>query len=102
MGAPSVYILDCTGGITSIMQNIILAVTDGNWDFITTNRPKMFISCATMFYDSIILVQHFVLYSNIKKDDVDAQYNGVEMSAASQFDGPFSATRGLVHLQFMR
>lgn len=54
--------LDFSGGIFSLAQVLINAIDTGNWGYITGNWSKIGLSFFSLFFDSIFLVQHYVLY----------------------------------------
>lgn len=54
--------LDFGGGLFSFLQMMIDSIDTKDWGHFTSNVPKLVIACVSMFYDVVILIQHFVLY----------------------------------------
>ncbi|XP_059151677.1 cystinosin-like [Physella acuta] len=55
-------LLDFIGGWLSILQMFLLAYNGDDWDSIFGNVTKFGLGVVTIIYDSIFLVQHYVLY----------------------------------------
>lgn len=58
----SQILLDFAGGILSIAQLFIDSYLQRDWSGITGNPIKLALGNASMFYDSVFMTQHFVLY----------------------------------------
>lgn len=56
------FILDFSGGVLSLMQNYLDAYNYSDQAYIYGNLPKLGISFVTLFYDLLLMFQHFVLY----------------------------------------
>ncbi|ORC87082.1 cystinosin [Trypanosoma theileri] len=61
-------ILDFTGGILSIVQQVMDSWVTGNWEGMTGNPVKFALGSVSILYDVVFLVQHFVLYRQNNKD----------------------------------
>ncbi|CEM07827.1 unnamed protein product [Vitrella brassicaformis CCMP3155] len=55
-------LLDISGGIFSLLQNCIDAIAFSDADYILENIPKMLIGGASMAYDILLILQHYVFY----------------------------------------
>jgi cystinosin len=80
----SIYqiILDITGALTSFLQSMlnayIYAKPDGNpdWETVFGNLPKLFLSIESLFFCSILLIQHYVLYgAEVPYDSINSKYH---------------------------
>jgi len=80
------YVLDLGGGITSILQNVINAMLHNDLEYILANLPKMLISATAVFYDSLILFQHFVLYAADRPAHPGVQYATVPTVVTATVD----------------
>eukprot|EP00388_Colpodella_angusta_P004290 GDKJ01014260.1.p1 GENE.GDKJ01014260.1~~GDKJ01014260.1.p1 ORF type:complete len:693 (+),score=96.33 GDKJ01014260.1:38-2116(+) len=58
----SQYIMDFSGGLASIMENVFDALASSDWSYVSGNIPKFIIASCSMFYDVILMIQHFCLY----------------------------------------
>ncbi|KAL0246192.1 hypothetical protein GEMRC1_007406 [Eukaryota sp. GEM-RC1] len=68
-------ILDSTGAFLSFAQMVVDAVIEDNWN-VFRNFTKLGLSFQSVFFDIIILVQHFVLYrGNAPVDDCNQEKN---------------------------
>jgi len=54
--------LDFTGGIFSIGQQIIDSVVQHDWSPLIGNKPKLLLAIESIFFDILFIVQHFCLY----------------------------------------
>jgi len=59
--------LDFTGGVFSILQQIIDAINERSWLQITGDPTKLGLSLFSMFFDSCYLVQHYILYPDVRE-----------------------------------
>lgn len=58
----SAIALDFTGGVFSIAQQLITSYLVNSWMPFSKNVAKTFLALETLFFDSILLTQHFVVY----------------------------------------
>ncbi|ODA81729.1 hypothetical protein RJ55_00232 [Drechmeria coniospora] len=65
-------LLDLAGGILSISQQGIDSWQQRDWSGITGNPVKFALGNASMVYDSVFILQHYVLYTGTG-DDVEAK-----------------------------
>lgn len=62
-------LLDVGGGVLSIAQVCIDALRQGHWSGITGNPVKFALGQVSLVYDSIFIVQHYILYRDAPRDD---------------------------------
>lgn len=55
-------LLDLTGGVLSVSQQAIDSYQQRDWSGITGNPVKFALGNISMIYDSVFIVQHYVLY----------------------------------------
>ncbi|GAB6031653.1 hypothetical protein CHUAL_009412 [Chamberlinius hualienensis] len=55
-------ILDFSGGFLSITQMFLMAFNYDDWNSIFGNPTKLLLGVVSMFFDTIFLVQHFIIY----------------------------------------
>jgi len=55
-------LLDLSGGSLSLLQSLIIAHLDGDWSSITGNPVKLGLSLFSLFFPTLFVVQHFILY----------------------------------------
>ncbi|MES1909846.1 MAG: hypothetical protein MHM6MM_002540 [Cercozoa sp. M6MM] len=55
---------DGFGGVLALSQQFLDAWNYDDWTEISTNIPKLLISFQTVFFDSLFLIQHYLLYAN--------------------------------------
>ncbi|KAH1193134.1 Cystinosin [Glycine max] len=60
-------LLDFSGGIFNYSQMVVQSIDQGSWVNFYGNIGKVLISLVTIFYDSILMCQHYVLYPENKK-----------------------------------
>ncbi|KAK7380829.1 hypothetical protein VNO78_33348 [Psophocarpus tetragonolobus] len=60
-------LLDFSGGIFNYLQMAVQSIDQGSWVNFYGNIGKVLISLVTIFYDSILMCQHYVLYPDNKK-----------------------------------
>ncbi|KAH7318682.1 PQ loop repeat-domain-containing protein [Stachybotrys elegans] len=58
-------LLDVAGGLLSVSQQAIDSYMQGDWSGITGNPVKFALGNVSMVYDSIFMVQHYILYRNV-------------------------------------
>ncbi|KAH9600370.1 PQ-loop repeat [Trypanosoma melophagium] len=61
-------LLDFTGGILSIVQQVMDSWVTGNWQGMTGNPVKFALGSVSVLYDIVFFVQHFVLYRKNNKE----------------------------------
>ncbi|XP_054790048.1 cystinosin homolog isoform X2 [Prosopis cineraria] len=59
-------LLDFSGGIFNYSQMAVQSIDQGSWVNFFGTVGKVFISLVTIFYDSVLLFQHYVLYPGKK------------------------------------
>ncbi|KAF5002793.1 hypothetical protein FGRMN_100 [Fusarium graminum] len=69
----SQILLDLTGGVLSVSQQAIDSYQQRDWSGITGNPVKFSLGNISMIYDSIFMVQHYVLYRNPEKPQFDTR-----------------------------
>ena len=70
---------DLGGAIFSLIQMVIVSINTRDWNTCFGNPTKLFLGILTIVYDSIFIVQHFVIYrENNKRLAMEAQYEPVE------------------------
>ncbi|BGP55803.1 hypothetical protein JCM8202_005631 [Rhodotorula sphaerocarpa] len=62
-------VMDMTGGILSLIQLVIDSALDHDWRGITGNPGKLGLSFLALAFDSLFLVQHYVLYRHAEHED---------------------------------
>merc|ERR1712087_861594 len=55
---------DCTGGSLSLLQQILSAYNTDDWNFVTENVPKFLLGCLSLVFDTVFMLQHYVLYGD--------------------------------------
>ena len=66
-------LLDLTGGALSLLQLVIDSSLQGDWSGLKGNPVKLGLSCISMFFDAVFIVQHFVLYRHRPEHDGKGQ-----------------------------
>ena len=70
---------DLGGAIFSFLQMVVVSINTHDWNTYFGNSIKMFLSILTVAYDSIFLVQHFVVYrKNNKLLEQESEYTSIE------------------------
>ncbi|KAF5671500.1 CTNS-like protein [Fusarium heterosporum] len=69
----SQILLDLTGGVLSVSQQAIDSYQQRDWSGITGNPVKFSLGNISMIYDSIFMVQHYVLYRHSEKPQPDTR-----------------------------
>ena len=64
-------ILDVTGGFLSILQLVIDSSLQKDWSGITGNPIKFALGNITIFFDIILVAQHYILYPSRGPDKSD-------------------------------
>nr|XP_007151574.1 hypothetical protein PHAVU_004G058300g [Phaseolus vulgaris]XP_007151575.1 hypothetical protein PHAVU_004G058300g [Phaseolus vulgaris]ESW23568.1 hypothetical protein PHAVU_004G058300g [Phaseolus vulgaris]ESW23569.1 hypothetical protein PHAVU_004G058300g [Phaseolus vulgaris] len=60
-------LLDFSGGVFNYSQMVLQSIDQDSWVNFYGNIGKVLISLETIFYDSILICQHYVLYPDNKK-----------------------------------
>ncbi|ESW23573.1 hypothetical protein PHAVU_004G058600 [Phaseolus vulgaris] len=60
-------LLDFSGGVFNYSQMVVQSIDQDSWVNFHGNIGKVLISLVTIFYDSILICQHYVLYPDNKK-----------------------------------
>ncbi|GAA5868201.1 hypothetical protein JCM3774_000597 [Rhodotorula dairenensis] len=68
--------MDMTGGILSLIQLVIDSALDHDWRGITGNPGKLGLSFLALGFDTLFLVQHYVLYRGAEEEDESQQVTG--------------------------
>lgn len=55
-------LLDVAGGVLSVSQLLIDSHLQGDWSGVTGNPVKLLLGNVSMFFDTLFLTQHYVLY----------------------------------------
>ena len=63
--------MDLVGGVLSIAQLVIDSSLQSDWSGVTQNPVKFGLGQLAIVFDSIFILQHYVLYRNAKKIDED-------------------------------
>ncbi|KAF5698086.1 CTNS-like protein [Fusarium globosum] len=63
----SQILLDLTGGVLSVSQQAIDSYQQRDWSGITGNPVKFALGNISMVYDTIFIIQHYVLYHDSEK-----------------------------------
>ncbi|EAW10718.1 putative L-cystine transporter [Aspergillus clavatus NRRL 1] len=58
----SAILMDFTGGMLSLIQLVIDTSLQGDWSGTRGNIPKLLLGNITIFFDVVIMVQHYCLY----------------------------------------
>jgi cystinosin len=64
----SQVLLDVLGGVLSILQLVIDSSLQNDWSGITGNPAKFALGNVTIFFDIILIAQHYFLYPNHELD----------------------------------
>jgi len=64
-------LLDFTGGILSIVQEILDAVIHDDFTGISGNFAKFLLGFVSVFFDVLFMIQHFILYRKPPLEEVD-------------------------------
>nr|AGN32922.1 cystinosin [Trypanosoma rangeli] len=71
-------LLDFTGGILSILQQVIDSAVTGNWVGMTGNPVKFALGSVSLLYDIVFFVQHFVLYAENNRKRALPEHDAVQ------------------------
>ncbi|EMT65223.1 Cystinosin like protein [Fusarium odoratissimum] len=63
----SQILLDLTGGVLSVSQQAIDSYQQRDWSGITGNPVKFALGNISMVYDTVFIIQHYVLYHDSEK-----------------------------------
>ena len=67
---------DLGGAIFSFLQMVVMSINTRDWNTCFGNPTKVFLAVLTIAYDSIFIIQHFVIYR--KNNKLLEQYTPVE------------------------
>ena len=70
-------LLDFSGGVFSLLQLLIDSSFQPDWSGVTGNPVKLGLSNASIFFDLIFMVQHYVIYPSSNTDKISGRI-GVE------------------------
>ncbi|CAL0299154.1 unnamed protein product [Lupinus luteus] len=81
-------LLDFSGGIFNFSQMVVQSIDQGSWMNFCGNIGKVMISLVTIFYDSILMFQHYVLYPDNKGVITSKIYEEIKqpLNSATQID----------------
>ncbi|XP_019427034.1 PREDICTED: cystinosin homolog isoform X2 [Lupinus angustifolius] len=81
-------LLDFSGGIFNYSQMVVQSIDQGSWMNFYGNIGKVMISLVTIFYDSILMFQHYVLYPHNKGLITSKIYEEIKqpLNSATQID----------------
>ncbi|VZH88062.1 unnamed protein product [Fusarium fujikuroi] len=71
----SQILLDLTGGVLSVSQQAIDSYQQRDWSGITGNPVKFALGNISMVYDTIFIIQHYVLYHDSEKPQSSGREN---------------------------
>lgn len=66
-------LLDLGGGVLSLAQLAIDSYLQRDWSGVTGNPVKFALGNASLVYDGIFVVQHYILYRHNREDDAERQ-----------------------------
>ncbi|RKP06969.1 cystinosin [Thamnocephalis sphaerospora] len=75
-------LLDTTGGVLSIVQEVLDAYLAGHWAGITGNVAKFALGVLTIVFDTAFIIQHYVLYPD-RTDYYTMEDGGASQQAKS-------------------
>lgn len=70
-------LLDLTGGMLSLTQQVLDSIHDDDWSVFTSNIPKALLAAESIMFDLIFILQHYVLYRHSADDVRMMGYYGV-------------------------
>jgi LCT (Lysosomal Cystine Transporter) family transporter len=83
-------LLDLTGGLLSFAQMFLDAINTNDWSsFKGGNIPKLGLSCLTIIFDLIFIIQHYILYRNNNKihyENQKAEKSGLLPTLVNEID----------------
>lgn len=65
----SQVVLDLQGGLLSLTQQCMDVLVMGHWSFITGNLAKLGLGLASICFDAILMIQHWILYPLQSEDE---------------------------------
>jgi cystinosin len=65
----STILFDFTGGVLSMLQLVLDSAVGSDWSGVTGNPGKVGLSLISLFFDTVFLVQHYVLYGYGDEDN---------------------------------
>ncbi|KAI0979540.1 hypothetical protein GJ496_000580 [Pomphorhynchus laevis] len=66
----SAILLDIIGGFCSFAQQFIIAINFAKWSVVYGNMVKLLLAIASIIFDVIFILQHYVLYRNVKETNL--------------------------------
>lgn len=60
-------LLDCTGGVGSLLQLVIDSSLQSDWSGLTGNPLKFGLANISLVFDIIFILQHFVLFGPVEE-----------------------------------
>ena len=69
--------MDVVGGLFSLLQLVIDAqIINHDWSDVTGDPGKLGLSLISLFFDLVLLVQHYVLYGNkaVSEEDEEEEH----------------------------
>jgi cystinosin len=60
-------LLDCSGGVLSMLQLLIDSSLQTDWSGLTGNPVKLGLANISMIFDIIFITQHYVLYGPVEE-----------------------------------
>jgi len=68
-------LLDFTGGTFSLAQQIVDSDNQSDWSVMFGNVPKLILSLESIVFDTLFMVQHYILYGDEKDRPVEDEYH---------------------------
>ncbi|XP_061358800.1 cystinosin homolog isoform X2 [Gastrolobium bilobum] len=79
-------LLDFSGGVFNYSQMVVQSIDQGSWVNFYGNIGKVLISLVTIIYDSILMLQHYVLYPEKKKTSKNSEEIKQPLTCANPVD----------------
>ncbi|RYQ86362.1 hypothetical protein Ahy_B10g106030 isoform A [Arachis hypogaea] len=77
-------LLDFSGGVFNYSQMAVQSIDQGSWVNFYGNMGKVLISLVTIVYDSILMLQHYVLYPEKKGVTCSKNYKEIKQPLISE------------------
>ena len=84
-------LLDFTGGALSVCQLMITCISQDDWTSISGDPVKFGLGFCSMFFDTIFMIQHYGLYADGNRADVEQdkeKFDENDGSASGDFENP--------------
>jgi cystinosin len=65
-------LLDCTGGLLSVLQMFLLAANYDDWSSIFGSPTKFGLGLFSVLFDILFIVQHYILYRKPRTNTIQA------------------------------